>query len=144
MTSTPMFAYHGWDYRSPKEKIDYSYTVFNENNTYICGDSSEFSSETAIQPTLPGNGSYTFSVNARDEWTNVDLTPAARTFIGDITPPTVIFNSPKQSQPIKSKFPVIGSAFDNSPITGLLAKLKLILHNKIERRILLGGVIIVK
>ena len=114
-TQTPMFIYSGKDFITELENLEYAHEIVNEMGFTVDGDSTLYSSETAIQPIIPSNGTYTFKVWARDEWGNVDQSPATRSFFVDITQPTVTITNPKQGQNIRGDFLVIGFAFDNSP-----------------------------
>jgi|GEM_PF-1965362 len=119
-TSTPMFIINGRDNFTEKEELLYSYFVVKKvKDVQINPDSSSwfpFSLNRVIQTEPLQNGEYLFFVRAKDEWGNIDPTPATRTFIVDITPPIVIINFPKQEEHIKENVPIIGFAFDNSPI----------------------------
>jgi len=115
-TSTPLFIFTGKDYRTKQDELYFSFTVVDTSIIPEENRWSFFSKATATQTQPLQNGTYTFYVKARDQWGNVDPTPATKTFTVDITPPTLVINSPKQEQHIKGKYPIIGSAFDNSPI----------------------------
>ena len=51
-----------------------------------------------------------------DSWGNIDPTPATCAFTVDITPPTVVIDSPARHAILSHCIPVVGSAFDDSPI----------------------------
>jgi len=114
-SATSMFVFTGRDYRTELDQLLYAYAVVDASNTPDDNDWSDFQSLTAIQTPPLFNGTYKFYVSASDRWGNIDPTPDTKTFTVDITPPTLTIISPKQEQHIKGDFPIIGSAFDNSP-----------------------------
>jgi len=115
-TSTPMFVFTGKDYRTKQNQLEYFYTVLDSNGIVVSGDYSVFFKETAIQPFLPDNGTYTFSVGAKDNWGNIDPTPATRTFTVDITQPTAVIEYPAYNDTLSQIIPIIGYTYDDSPI----------------------------
>jgi len=76
------FTYTGTDNETPTGSLVYSYMLTGY-------DSAWSSYTTATQKSYPNlsNGSYTFSVRAKDQAGNVDSTPASRSFTVNVTPP---------------------------------------------------------
>ncbi|MBN2092188.1 hypothetical protein JW964_21390, partial [candidate division KSB1 bacterium] len=109
----PLLAYTGFDYRTAESKLVYKVTIISDDANYT---HSELVSTMFYQTPALENGRYICQVQALDEWRNMDPTPATCRFIIDATPPTVVFNAPHQNQYLKSQVPVLGSAFDNSPL----------------------------
>ena len=115
-TPTPLFEIGGRDFRTPQDRITYSYAVVNSSIRLDDSHWQPYSSRTAIQPFIPLNGNYTFYVRARDGLGNPDPTPATWPFTVDATQPTVTFNSHKANDIVAGKVVLIGNAFDASPI----------------------------
>jgi len=114
--SSPMFVFNGKDDRTAQDQLFYSFMVTDTNGIRVSGDSLAFLNETVSQIVPLINGTYTFSVRARDSWGNIDPTPATRTFTVDITQPTTTIEYPKHNDTINDIITIRGTVYDDSPI----------------------------
>ncbi|MBD3385538.1 T9SS type A sorting domain-containing protein [candidate division KSB1 bacterium] len=112
---SPLFTFKGKDNQTIQERLLYSFAVMDSASTVSEDDYSSFSSLTYAYVPVQNNGIYTFYVRARDFMGNIS-TPAAFTFTVDITYPTTVIDYPKQNDIIHQTIPIIGFAFDDSPI----------------------------
>jgi len=114
-TATPIFIFYGKDNRTQEEQLSYSYAVVDTSITPGSGQWSLFLTLTHTTLSLP-NGTYTFSVRARDSWGNIDPRPATRTFTVDITQPTTTIEYPTHNDTICDLITIRGTVYDDSPI----------------------------
>jgi len=109
-----LFTFIGIDTETSTEDLVYSWNLsnilFKKNPIW-----SEFIHETYTEVIFPSNGTFIFSVKAKDAEGNVGQTDSAIVIV-DVTPPTTIINYPVRDAVITGRVNIKGSAFDNSPI----------------------------
>ena len=115
-TASTLFVFNGSDTETPNERLVYSWSLMDCNFVDIQDNWSDFIEETYYEVGPLPNGTYIFSVKAKDEDGNVDQSPANFKFLVDTTPPTTIINHPTNNEIVSGEVAVIGTAFDTMSI----------------------------
>lgn len=115
-SGTPVFTYHGLDYGTDEKDLTYSWWATDANNAIVQGDSTTWGRDKIVKLELSNDGLYTFYARAQDLCYNIDPTPAARSFVVDIAPPTTIITQPASGDTVGQTIPVLGYAFDDARI----------------------------
>ncbi len=120
-TRTVTFVFSGRDNFSAQNKLLYSWALIEASRLPRDEDWASFASETFFEtPPLKNAASYTFYIRTMDELGNIDPSPETIKFTVDLTSPTALISFPQSGAIGSGKIPIIGSAFDNSPIKDFL------------------------
>ncbi len=116
-TDSPLFEYTGADIESETADLVYSYKIDS-------GDWSPYSRNIYVVLRHQKEGVHTFFVRAMDKDSNVDPTPAQRSFIIDTVPPVVAVISPAARQVVGDEIEIRGHAIDESDFESYTVKIK--------------------
>ena len=114
-TQSALFVFSGIDTETPTEKLVYSWSLKNARTSYFY-ELPDFTDQNYCEVYFPSNGDYVFSVKAKDADGNVDPTPAEFLTRVDTTPPKTFITQPSSYEIVSGRIPVIGTAFDPTPI----------------------------